>query len=251
MRQLFCGRFAVGARHEGLATLGGNHSLDPTPGSSPGGHESVRSRAGAVVGSVIFFGIAPGVVAGWIPYALSGWRFEPALLGFPAGRIAGGILVAIGLAVLVDCFKRFAIEGVGTPAPVAPTEYLVGSGPYRYVRNPMYLAVVSIILGQGILLGSLALLGYAGVVWLLFHVFVCAYEEPTFGSSSGSRIGPTRLGVGRWWPRMCPQRLSSLPPSTSRWKSRRSRSQGFGSSSRCRRPASGRAAPGRGRPGAG
>ena len=90
---------------EGLATLEGNHSLDPAPGSAPGGHERRAVEGGAVIGSVIFFGVAPGLVAGWIPYALSGWRFEPALLGFPAGRIAGGILVAIGSAVLIDCFR--------------------------------------------------------------------------------------------------------------------------------------------------
>ena len=162
----------------------------------------MRSRAGAVIGSVIFFGVAPGVVAGWIPYALSGWRFEPALLGLPAGRIAGGILVAIGLGVLIDCFKRFAVEGVGTPAPVAPTEYLVGSGPYRYVRNPMYLAVVSTILGQGILLGSLALLAYASVVWLLFHVFVRAYEEPILRKQFGESYRNYQARVGRWWPRL-------------------------------------------------
>lgn len=166
----------------------------------------MRSRAGAVIGSVIFFGVAPGVVAGWIPYALSGWRFERALLGIPAGRIAGGILVVIGLAVLIDCFRRFAIEGVGTPAPVAPTEYLVGSGPYLYVRNPMYLAVVSIILGQGILLGSVALLGYAGVVWLLFHLFVWTYEEPTLRKQFGESYRAYQARVRRWWPRLTPWR---------------------------------------------
>ena len=151
---------------------------------------------------MLFFGIAPGVVAGWIPYALSGWRFEPALLGFPAGRIAGGTLIVIGLGVLVDCFRRFALEGVGTPAPVAPTEYLVGSGSYRYVRNPMYLAVISVILGQGILLGSPTLLGYAGVVWLAFHLFVCAYEEPTLRKQFGESYRTYQARVRRWWPRL-------------------------------------------------
>jgi protein-S-isoprenylcysteine O-methyltransferase Ste14 len=164
----------------------------------------MRSKTGAVVGSLIFFGVAPGVVAGWIPCALSGWRLEPAFLGFPAGRIAGVILIVIGLGVLVDCFRRFALEGVGTPAPVAPTKYMVGSGPYRYVRNPMYLAVISIILGQALLLGSVSLLAYSGVVWLLFHLFVWTYEEPTLRKQFGESYRVYQTRVRRWWPRMKP-----------------------------------------------
>ena len=97
----------------------------------------------------------------------------------PLFRSAGGILIALGVAGLLDSFARFAVQGVGTPAPVFPTRHLVVTGLYRYVRNPMYIAVVSTILGQGLVFGNVALLEYGGLVWLLFHLWVLGYEEPT------------------------------------------------------------------------
>ncbi len=94
-------------------------------------------RVGSLLGSFVFFLIAPGTVAGWVPYALSHWRFQPALLGVPGGRVVGGVAAAVGVAMLIECVLRFAIEGRGTPAPIVPTERLGGSGLYRHVRNPM------------------------------------------------------------------------------------------------------------------
>jgi len=161
-------------------------------------------KAGPIIGSVIFFAIAPGVVAGWIPYALSRWHMEPPFLGFRAGRGIGVTLVVVGFAVLVDSFARFALEGEGTPAPVAPTETLVVSGLYRHVRNPMYLAVVAAILGQALLFASVSLFRYAGVVWGLFHLFMLAYEEPTLRRRFGDSYRVYQRGVGRWWPRLSP-----------------------------------------------
>lgn len=158
-------------------------------------------NVGAMLGSLVFFVIAPGTVAGWIPYAISGWQMQPPVLGVTAVPFVGAGLVGIGAVCLVECFVRFAITGHGTPAPVAPTEILVVSGFYRHVRNPMYLAVVTIILGQGLLLGSLALLRYAGVVWVLFHFFVLLYEEPTLAARYGVRYSEYRAQVRRWWPR--------------------------------------------------
>ena len=115
-------------------------------------------RVGSLIGSFVFFWIAPGTVAGWVPYTLSKWRLQPPLLGIPGGRVVGGVVTAVGVAILVECFFRFAIEGRGTPAPIAPTERLVVSGLYRHVRNPMYVAVVAIIAGQALLFGSVVLL---------------------------------------------------------------------------------------------
>jgi len=164
----------------------------------------MAAKKGPIVGSVIFFGMAPGVVAGWVPYLLSRWRLEPPFLGFRAGRFIGAALALTGLAILVDSFARFALEGRGTPAPMAPTETLVVSGLYRYVRNPMYVAVLIVIAGQALLLGSVTLLGYAAIVWVGFHLFVLGYEEPTLRRRFGDSYRGYQREVGRWWPRLTP-----------------------------------------------
>ena len=129
----------------------------------------------AIIYSAVFLVIAPGLVPRWI----ARWRLETPFFGMPLSRFAGGILIALGVAGLLDSFARFAVQGVGTPAPVFPTRHLVVTGLYRYVRNPMYIAVVSTILGQGLVFGNVALLEYGGLVWLLFHLWVLGYEEPT------------------------------------------------------------------------
>ena len=168
------------------------------------GSGGVTSTVGAVLGSFVFFLVAPGTIAGLVPYLLSRWRIQPPLLGVPAGRIVGGIVLAMGVAGLVECFGRFAIKGHGTPAPIAPPENLVVSGLYRHVRNPIYVAVVCAIVGQALLFGSVMLLEYAGAVWLLFHVFVLGYEEPTLQRQFGSSYAAYRANVRRWWPRLTP-----------------------------------------------
>src|SRR5271170_6612220 len=124
-------------------------------------------RASAILGSALFFVLAPCVVAGWAPCWISGWRFLPPFFGLSALRIPGVVLILAGLPVLLDSFARFAIEGLGTPAPVFPTKHLVVTGWYRYVRNPMYVAVVSIIIGQSLLFGNVTVLEYGAVAWLL------------------------------------------------------------------------------------
>jgi protein-S-isoprenylcysteine O-methyltransferase Ste14 len=158
------------------------------------------ARARALLGTLVFLLVAPGTVAGLVPWWISRWRVQPALLGAPS-RLAGAVLAAAGLAVLLDSFARFALRGLGTPAPVLPTRHLVVSGLYRFVRNPMYLAVVSLIAGQGLLLGDARLLGYAVLVWLACHAFVIAYEEPTLRRTFGSEYEAFCASVPRWIPR--------------------------------------------------
>jgi len=154
------------------------------------------------LGSLAFLVIAPGTLAGLVPWWLSRWRFEPPLLGWSAGRAIGVVLLLAGVVVLVDSFARFALEGRGTPAPVYPTKRLVVSGLYRFVRNPMYLAVISTILGQAVLLGSRDLLWYAVLVALGFHAFVLLYEEPTLRGRYGSEYVSYCAAVNRWIPRL-------------------------------------------------
>jgi protein-S-isoprenylcysteine O-methyltransferase Ste14 len=156
----------------------------------------------AMVGSAVFLVIAPGFVAGLVPWWISRWRVEAPFFGMQFFRFAGAALLTLGVLVLLDSFVRFALQGVGTPAPVFPTRHLVVSGLYRYVRNPMYVAVESTILGQGLIFGNLWLLAYGGLVFLLFHLFVLFYEEPTLKASFGSEYESFCAQVPRWIPRV-------------------------------------------------
>jgi len=158
----------------------------------------------AIVGSAIFLVIAPGFVAGLAPWWISHWRIESSFVGMPLFRMIGGLLLALGLVGLLDSFVRFAVQGGGTPAPVFPTRHLVATGLYRYVRNPMYVAVVSTILGQALIFGNVGLLEYGGLIWLLFHLFVLIYEEPTLWASFGSEYETFCAAVPRWIPRLSP-----------------------------------------------
>src|SRR5271155_361068 len=114
----------------------------------------------ALFASAVFLAIAPGFIAGLAPWWISRWRLEPPFFRMTLFRIAGGTLIALGLVGLLDSLGRFALQGLGTPAPVFPTRHLVITGLYRFVRNPMYVAVVSAILGQALILGSVTLLEY-------------------------------------------------------------------------------------------
>ena len=160
----------------------------------------------ATAGTAFFFVLAPGVVAGLLPWWLTGWRVrhpQPPWVWAPL-RVAGGVLIAAGVAVLVPAFVRFVAEGAGTPAPVAPTQHLVVGGLYRYVRNPMYLAVVATIVGQALALGQPALLGYAAAAGAAMAAFVYGYEEPTLRRQFGAQYQAYRRAVPAWWPRRRP-----------------------------------------------
>jgi protein-S-isoprenylcysteine O-methyltransferase Ste14 len=161
----------------------------------------VRSRLAAAVESAVFLFVAPGVVAGWIPWQLTRWRLGPPLLDGRASRAMGVLMILAGVPVLLESVARFAFVGRGTPAPIVPTERLVVSGLYRYVRNPMYLAVVSVVFGQALLFGSRELLGYGALIWIAFHLFVLFYEEPTLRRRYGDAYVAYRSAVPRWWPR--------------------------------------------------
>jgi len=161
-------------------------------------------RAPAIIGSAIFLVIAPGTLAVYVPWHFTQWHFEPAL--FPIARVIGGILIAAGLPILLDSFARFALQGLGTPAPVMPPKHLVVTGFYRYVRNPMYVSVTALIIGQGLLFGSVAVLEYGAIVWAAFFLFVLGYEEPALGEQFPEEYKRYRAKVRRWIPRTTPWR---------------------------------------------
>ena len=164
------------------------------------------TTARAVLGSFAFFLAAPGVVAGVVPFLLSGWSMQPPLFGLPFGRLVGAVAVVAGLACLLDCFARFALEGRGTPAPVQQTEVLVASGLYRFVRNPMYVCVLTIVAGQSLLFGQASLFAYAGLLLLGFHLQVRLYEEPQLRRRFKGSYETYCRHVRRWLPRLTPWR---------------------------------------------
>ena len=153
------------------------------------------------MGSVLFFLLAPGTVVGLVPWLISGWRLaEP----WPGGlRVLGAVLVLAGLVPLVHAFVQFARAG-GTPAPVAPTARLVVNGFHRHVRNPMYVGVAVMIVGQALLFGQPALLLYGLLIWAATAAFVRWYEEPTLARTFGGEYDAYRAAVPAWVPRLRP-----------------------------------------------
>jgi protein-S-isoprenylcysteine O-methyltransferase Ste14 len=157
------------------------------------------------VGTLVFVLAVPGTVVGIVPFLLSRWELAPPLLGRPFVRWLGVLLMVGAAPIFLDFVIRFAREGRGTPAPIAPTRHLVVGGSFRYVRNPGYIAVVSLLVGQGLLFGSPALLLYATIVAVLFHLFVLVYEEPTLRRQFGAEYDAYCRAVPRWLPRRPPR----------------------------------------------
>jgi protein-S-isoprenylcysteine O-methyltransferase Ste14 len=164
------------------------------------------SKAMSILGSVLFFVAAPVVLGGLVPWWITRWAFRPAFLGFEVTRVIGVMLIIAGIPGIVDSFARFALQGLGTPAPIAPPQNLVVTGLYRYVRNPIYIALVSVTMGQGLLFGDGRLLWYGAVMWLAFHLFVVVYEEPALQLTFGREYETFRANVPRWIPRLTPWR---------------------------------------------
>jgi protein-S-isoprenylcysteine O-methyltransferase Ste14 len=158
-------------------------------------------RSTAAIGSAVFFIAAPCVVAGLVPWLLTRWEFGPPWPAAALLAVIGLLIMVAGAAVLVNAFVRFAWEGRGTPAPVAPTEELVITGPYRWVRNPMYLAVLAVIIGQALLLRQVTLLIYAAVVAAAFLTFVKLYEERVLLERYGEEYRRYQAAVPGWIPR--------------------------------------------------
>jgi len=156
-------------------------------------------RRRAAVGTTAFLVVAPGVVVGLVPWLITGWR--PGSTQPAAMVAAGAVLTAAGCAVLLQAFGHFVLEGVGTPAPIAPTERLVVGGLYRYVRNPMYLALQAIIIGQVLLLDRPVLVYYAAAVLAATMAFARFYEEPALARRYGEQYAAYKRAVPGWLPR--------------------------------------------------
>jgi len=161
-------------------------------------------RLSAILGSFLFLLIAPGFVAGVVPYWISRWHVGPAYAGSSAVRILGVLLIIFGVPLVLDSFTRFALQGQGTPAPVFPTKHLVVTGFYRYARNPMYAGVASVIFGQALYFRNVLVLEYGVIICLAFHLFILFYEEPTLRRTFDQEYEEFCENVPRWIPRLTP-----------------------------------------------
>ena len=148
--------------------------------------------------TLLFTIVVPGFVAVGVPYLMLGGFSVPE--GGPLAWL-GGVCIVTGASIYFCCAWEFAVRGLGTPAPIAPTKFLVVSGLHRYVRNPMYLGVALVILGEGAHFRAPHLVGYAAIMLLIAHVFVIFYEEPTLGRQFGESYEQYRRAVPRWIPR--------------------------------------------------
>jgi hypothetical protein len=168
-------------------------------------------RVISIAGSAIFLVLAPGTVVGVIPRWISHWQVHAEL-----SRIRGGSSLRSGVAgsglrpAAGDvCPIRASRAGCAsaqtcTPAPVLPTQHLVVRGSYRFVRNPMYCAVLAIVFAQALVFGDVRVAIYAAGMWMAVQLFVMLYEEPTLRRTFGAEYADYCANVPRWLPRLTP-----------------------------------------------
>ena len=165
-------------------------------GTQPGKQESTLWL---LIKLLIFTIAAPGSVAVYVPWLLNAGR--PADFEVGAARYLGLLPLLVGATFYLRCALDFAFKGRGTPAPIDAPKFLVTINLYRMVRNPMYVGVVMVLVGEALLFQSFVLLRYAALVWLGFHLFVLLYEEPHLRKVFGSDYETYCRQVPRWLPR--------------------------------------------------
>lgn len=149
---------------------------------------------------IAFTLIVPGTVTVGIPYLIVGPPAGQAT--FDVWGCAALAVIGFGASLYLNCAWHFAVGGQGTPAPIDPPRRLVIGGPYRYVRNPMYVGVLSVLLGESLLFRNTGLAVYAGALWLGVHLWVLLYEEPTLWRKFGEEYAEYCRHVPRWVPRL-------------------------------------------------
>jgi protein-S-isoprenylcysteine O-methyltransferase Ste14 len=160
--------------------------------------------------TIIFTIIVPGTVLVWMPYRLLSSSSVSNPFDTAGLRYFGVIPILLGAAIILWCAWDFTFAGKGTPAPIDPPKRLVVRGLYRYVRNPMYIGVLSVITGEALLFQSLALIGYAAAVFVFTYLFVIFYEEPTLRQKFGESYKNYCKEVPRWIPRIFEAKSNSV-----------------------------------------
>lgn len=160
-------------------------------------------RTKAAVASAAFFVVVPGTVVGVVPWLITRWEITGSGPAWRVIQAVGVALIVVGLIPPVHAFIEFVKAG-GTPMPVAPPERLVVTGFNRFARNPMYVGVITAIVGQALLFGSWGVLLYAAIVWMITASFVRLYEEPTLLRQYDGQYETYRRNVRAWLPRWRP-----------------------------------------------
>ncbi len=154
-----------------------------------------------LIKTIIFTFLLPGTVTVFVPYWLLTSPSAPPPMQLGVFRYGGIVLILIGIAIYSWCAWDFTFTGRGTPAPIDPPKELVVRGLYRYVRNPMYVGILSVLLGEALLFAAWRLFGYAALVFLTFFLVVVLYEEPVLREKFGESYRRYRQSVPRWIPR--------------------------------------------------
>ena len=152
--------------------------------------------------TLLFTVLVPGTVAVLLPYRLASSPGARGSLALGSVRYFGLVLIVAGALIYLWCAWDFAFTGKGTPAPIDPPKELVVRGLYKHVRNPMYIGVLSLVLGQAMWFEALTLFAYAGLGFLLFNAFVLLYEEPALKRKFGDSYKRYCATVPRWLPRL-------------------------------------------------
>jgi protein-S-isoprenylcysteine O-methyltransferase Ste14 len=155
---------------------------------------------GVLIRATVYATLFIGVVLVYLPARTLSWTGVSRPERFGIAQVVGLVVTAVGATLAVWCILNFAIVGRGTPAPFDPPRRLVVRGPYRYVRNPMYLGAGLAVAGAALYYQTAALLAYVGAFLLLMHIFVVLYEEPTLRQTFGDDYKAYCRQVRRWWP---------------------------------------------------
>jgi len=171
------------------------------PGDEDAGPPFIMPRWVAAVGTAFFLPVGPGVLDVLLPWLMTRWQ---AGAPYPVVvRSLGFVLITAGGIVIIGTFLRFATEGIGVPFPAEPSSrQVIAGGPYRYVRNPMYLAFLAAIVGQALLLSRPVLLIYAAVLLVALFALAQWWEEPRLAKRFGEEYEAYRRQVPGWWPRV-------------------------------------------------
>lgn len=150
--------------------------------------------------TIIFTFVVPGTVTVLVPYWLLSSRSAPPPMNIGWVRFVGLVPILLGISIYLWCAWDFTFAGRGTPAPIDPPKELVMRGLYRYSRNPMYVGVLSVLLGEALVLRSQRLFEYTAVVFGFFYLFVLLYEEPILRQKFGESYQAYCRAVPRWLP---------------------------------------------------